>query len=363
MRRALIAGIPFGHLTSNGLHSKGLQVGAHCRWFVWLLIGLFFIIAYPFAKLLDKILGAEGAKFYNRGELIKLVELHGKSGARSETVAKDVSVGNVTRKQIKDGLTKDEVTIITGVLEMKNKTPKHCMIHIEKVFSLNIKDKVDKETIEKIILSSHSRVPLYRDNKANIVGMVLVKNLLLSNWSGRAPTFEQLQKESHDAIRVVRYVSRDINLLELLNLFQTGRSHLVVVLDVERNNTSINKKIFGGHPSRLWADSAEGEVLGIITLEDVIEELIQEEIIDETDKFVDVEKQNPVEESSLAVDPLFLEPHALDPVACPGYHDEEEKRDKKRKQKKRRKPRCCCCCIRPPDSDSDEWDSGGIRTT
>ena len=58
----------------------GLQVGAHCRWFVWLLIGLFFIIAYPFAKLLDKILGAEGAKFYNRGELIKLVELHGKNG-------------------------------------------------------------------------------------------------------------------------------------------------------------------------------------------------------------------------------------------------------------------------------------------
>ena len=57
-------------------------MGAHCRWFVWLLIGLFFIVAYPFAKLLDKILGAEGAKFYNRGELIKLVELHGKKESK-----------------------------------------------------------------------------------------------------------------------------------------------------------------------------------------------------------------------------------------------------------------------------------------
>jgi hypothetical protein len=54
---------------------------------VWFLIFAFFIIAFPFGKLLDKILGAEGAKFYNRGELKRFVELHGEE-AKQDKVRK-----------------------------------------------------------------------------------------------------------------------------------------------------------------------------------------------------------------------------------------------------------------------------------
>ena len=54
-------------------------------------------------------------------------------------------------------------------------------------------------------------------------------------------------------------------LYDMLNQFQEGKSHMVSV-------------------------SEFGKVLGIVTLEDVIEELIQEEIIDETDVFIDVAK-------------------------------------------------------------------------
>lgn len=259
-----------------------------------------------------------------------------------------------SRKAYNDALTRDEVTIITGVLEMRHKKAADCMIRIANVFSFDIKQKIDKQTIEAIIQSSHSRVPLYRGEKKNIVGFVLVKNLLLINdWSTRSRTFEELQKENHDSFRFVKFVSQEISLLELLNLFQTGRAHLVVVLDGKRE-TAASGKTFFGHPSRFWADEAEGEVVGIVTLEDVIEELIQEEIIDETDKFVDVEKRDPVSESSLIVDPMLTKPF-LD------MNEEGETMGKKKKRRKKKRKcchraRCClgCCGCCPKGDDSDE---------
>jgi len=68
-------------------------------------------------------------------------------------------------------------------------------------------------------------------------------------------------------------VEKDMNLFSLLNHFQTGRSHMTLVCDED--------------PS-LEDAMARHKFIGIVTLEDVIEEIIGEEIIDETDVYVDM---------------------------------------------------------------------------
>jgi metal transporter CNNM len=94
------------------------MIGANMTWFVWIIIVLTFPISYPIAKLLDCILGENHGTFFRRAELKELVSLHGSNAAGA------------------DQLTLDETTIIRGALDMQDKTARHAMTALEKVFTI-----------------------------------------------------------------------------------------------------------------------------------------------------------------------------------------------------------------------------------
>jgi CBS domain containing-hemolysin-like protein len=114
----------------------------------------------------------------------------------------------------------------------------------------------------RILKSGHSRVPVFDGTRQNVRGQMLVKTLILLDPKEATPVADI-------PLRSVPKVSATLPLYDMLNEFQTGQSHLVTV----------------------HAAADESVLVGIITIEDVIEELIQEEIVDETDVFVDVEKR------------------------------------------------------------------------
>ncbi|DBA74258.1 hypothetical protein WJX77_000848 [Trebouxia sp. C0004] len=327
----------FGEIVPQAICSHyGLAIGAWTAWFVRFLMLATAIISWPISKLLDYLLGAEHTALFRRGQLKALVDLH------SET------------EGLGGQLAAEEINVIRGALDLTNKTAAKGMTPLEKVRMLSADAVLDEEALRGILQAGHSRVPVHRPgSRKEILGIVLVKELVLIDMHAQTRVADL-------RIRSLPYLRADIAMYDLLKLFQTGRSHMVVLTKpppaadgtVSRANSadvtvqieeakdrvspeqqpllhqstispkgkeqaeeealqdspSANGNEAGSSSEASKADhwnavvAAEvNEPVGIITIEDVLEELIGQEILDETDQFVDNEKMHAVNTANLVM--------------------------------------------------------------
>ncbi|KAG1447709.1 hypothetical protein G6F56_009175 [Rhizopus delemar] len=222
----------------------GLAIGAKTSGLVLGLMYVMYPIAYPTALLLDYFLGESHGTIYKKAGLKTLVSLH-----------QSVNPSDV------DALTEDEVTIIGAVLDLRSKPVAQIMTPIADVFTLSTDDVLNEALIQKILTAGYSRIPVHTPNdKMNFVGMLLTKKLITYDPEDAHPV-KDFQ------ISTLPETGPDTSCLDILNFFQEGKSHMALITSDPGGQTG---------------------ALGVITLEDVIEELIGEEIIDETDVYVDV---------------------------------------------------------------------------
>ena len=145
--------------------------------------------------------------------------------------------------------TKEEHKILQGIVNFGNIDTKQVMCPRIDVFALS--EDMDMETIvPQILENGFSRVPVYSDNMDNVVGILYTKDLL--------PHIEQSKFKWQELLKPPFYVPENKKLDDLLKEFQQKKTHLAVVVD-EYGGTS-----------------------GVITLEDVIEEIVGD-ISDEFD--------------------------------------------------------------------------------
>jgi hypothetical protein len=127
---------------------------------------------------------------------------------------------------------------------------------------------LDLNQMAVILHQGHSRIPIFEGARSNIRGVLLVKRLIVLNPEDRRPL-------RTIATRWPLICSPEMPLLDILNLFQTGRSHMAIVCD---DPTTMMDALRAERPV-----PPECTVLGIITIEDILELIIKEEISDETD--------------------------------------------------------------------------------
>lgn len=140
-----------------------------------------------------------------------------------------------------DATTKEEHKILKGIVSFGNTDTSQIMTPRMDIFAIS-KNEEYEEVVSKIVDKGFSRNPVYDENIDNIIGVLYAKDLL-----------PYLNRKQFDWLKLVRqpyYVPENKKLDDLLKEFQEMKNHLAIVVD-EYGGTS-----------------------GIITLEDVIEEIV-----------------------------------------------------------------------------------------
>lgn len=165
-------------------------------------------------------------------------------------------------------LDKDEVNIISGALEMRKKTVAEVMTHLEDAFMLSLDTILDFETVSEIMKSGYSRIPVYEGERHNVVKLLLIKDLALIDPDDNTPVRTLCEFYQNPCF----FVFEDTKLDVMFRHFKGGqKGHMAFVQHV--NNEGDGDPFY--------------ETIGLVTLEDVIEEMIQAEIVDETDVYTD----------------------------------------------------------------------------
>lgn len=147
-----------------------------------------------------------------------------------------------------------ERELMDSILDFSDKIVREIMIPRIDVFSVEIKENLNT-IVKKVLDAGHSRIPVYKDKIDDIVGILYAKDLLALLAAG-VDSFD-LQNIIRPAFFVPEYKLIDV----LFKNFQTQHTHLAIVVDE-----------YGG-------------TTGIVTLEDIIEEVFGE-ILDEYDEDV-----------------------------------------------------------------------------
>lgn len=151
-----------------------------------------------------------------------------------------------------DAIDTKEGQILSNFADFANTVVKEVMVPRPNMKAIDATDSID-DLCELIITSGHTRIPVYDDNIDNIIGVVNAKDVLKAT---RTPDGEWFSIK--DLVREVLFIPENKFISELLSDFKSSKSQLAIVVD------------------------EHGGVAGIVTVEDILEELVGE-IYDEFD--------------------------------------------------------------------------------
>jgi metal transporter CNNM len=197
------------------------------------MIGATYVVAKPLQLLLDKLFPRARAKLQTRNELGLLI---------SEHLANESSE-----------LDEDEVEIMRGALRLSEKRVRDIMTDIRHVYWLTPDTVLDEECLNEIKSRGFSRIPIFNKGLSRVYGVLLLKDLIDVDFDEQAYRIDDM------TLHPVQLVGSMTALDTMFRKFIASGTHLI---PVERDD----------------------EIVGIVTIEDLLEEIVGHEIEDETDR-------------------------------------------------------------------------------
>lgn len=191
------------------------------------------VISKPLQQLLDRLFPYQRAKLQSRHELGLLISEH-LSNESSE-------------------LDEDEVGIMRGALALSEKRVRDITTDIRHTYWLTLETELTSQRVGELKAKGFSRVPIFNKTLTECHGILLMKNLVDMDFDAKDYRVSDLK------LHPVRSVGSMTALDTMFRKFITAGTHLI---PVER----------------------DGKIIGIVTIEDLFEEILGQEIEDETDR-------------------------------------------------------------------------------
>ena len=177
--------------------------------------------------------------------------IFGVTGAEEDIVTEEEIRMMIDVGEEKGSIEENEKELINNVFEFNDKVASEVMIHRKEIYAIEVKSEI-ADILSELKEYKYSRIPVYEDNIDNIVGMLYIKDLLAYAYLKKEVKIKKLMRE-------VYFVPENKPINELFRELQKTKHQIAVVLDE-----------YGG-------------TAGLITMEDIIEELVGN-IFDEYDE-------------------------------------------------------------------------------
>ena len=193
----------------------------------------------PIVNLINKI----------SNKIIKIIGLN-LNADQSKIIEEEFEGAVQLQKQYsKDG--EYEADYMSNILELKKLKVDELMTHRNEILYINLEDPY-KQNLKIISTSAYTRIPVIKGNFNNLIGIFDIRDLLKD--SSMEESNESIERNTSQPV----YIPQNKLAMKQLIDFKSSREHMVLIVD------------------------EYGEIQGLITLEDIIEEIIGE-IFDETD--------------------------------------------------------------------------------
>lgn len=223
-----------GEVFPQALFSKNaLMWSSRFSWLLKTMIVVTYVASKPLQLLLDKLFPLKRGKLQSRHELGLLINEH-LSDETSE-------------------LDDDEIEIMRGALQLSEKRVRDIMTNIRHTYWVTPETKLDGLKIDEIKEKGYSRIPVFDDKLTKCYGLLLMKDLVDIDFD------EQEIVVSDIPLHPTQLVGSKTALDTMFRKFIAAHSHLIPI-------------------------EKDDQIVGVVTIEDLIEEIIGHEIEDESDR-------------------------------------------------------------------------------
>ncbi len=218
----------FGEILPAAILTRhALYVGAKVSNMVKAIIVVLYPISAPIAFALNRVLGEEVPSMLSRRELRHVIETHHKSD-RSDI----------------DALDRD---MLLGALSLQEKRAGGIMTKRQDVYTLNLKERLTTDLVAQLKESGYTRFPVTKAQK--VVGILNIKRLV-------GVDLDRYRVENFTSKDKILHIHTNIKTDDMLNQMIKRKTHMAVVIEGAK-----------------W--------VGVVTMEDILEELVGQEITDE----------------------------------------------------------------------------------